>query len=92
MKGISDIAADGPTADHFDKAAKNLEKELPESKLQNSFWSSALMAHELYGIDDYIASYEAAVKALTPEKVQKAAADLTGSGNFIELVMRPAAE
>ena len=92
VKGISDIAADGPSADHFDKAAKNLEKELPESKLQNSFWSSALMAHELYGIDDYIASYEAAVKALTPEKVQKAAADLTGSGNFIELVMRPAAE
>lgn len=91
VKGFSDLAADGPSADYFDKTVKNLEKELPESKLQNSFWSNALMAHELYGIEDYVAAYETAVKALTPEKIQKAAADLMNSGNFIELVMRPAA-
>ena len=48
--------------------------------------------HELYGVSDYIAEYEAAIKALTPEKVQKAAAELLNSGNYLEFVMRPAAE
>ena len=92
VKGIEDIAKDGPTADHFDKAVKNLEKELPESKQHNSLWLSALRQHELYGVSDYIAEYEAAIKALTPEKVQKAAAELLNSGNYLEFVMRPAAE
>lgn len=89
IKGLKDVAENGPTADHFDKTVKNLEKEIPENKVHNSYWTRALLAHELYGIEDNIAEYEAAVKALTPEKVQKAAADLLNSGNFIELVMRP---
>jgi len=89
VKGLKDLAENGPTADHFDKTVKNLEKEIPENKAHNSYWTSALLSHELYGTEDYIASYEAAVKALTPEKVQQAAADLLNSGNYIELVMRP---
>lgn len=89
IKGLKDVAENGPTADHFDKTVKNLEKEIPENKVHNSYWTRSLLAHELYGIEDNIAEYEAAVKALTPEKVQKAAADLLNSGNFIELVMRP---
>ena len=40
-----------------------------------------------YGID-YDKEYEAAVNALTPEKVKAAAQELL-EGNFVELVMRP---
>ena len=91
VAGLKGVAENGPTADHFDKTVKNLEKEIPENELRNSWWSRSLLAHELYGIEDNIAEYEAAVKALTPEKVQKAAAEMLNSGNYIELVMRPAA-
>ena len=91
VEGLRNVAENGPSADFFDKTVKNLEKEIPENKLHNSWWSRSLLAHELYGIEDNIAEYEAAVKALTPEKVQKAAAEMLNSGNYIELVMRPAA-
>ena len=91
VEGLRNVAENGPSADFFDKTVKNLEKEIPENRLHNSWWSRSLLAHELYGIEDNIAEYEAAVKALTPEKVQKAAAEMLNSGNYIELVMRPAA-
>ena len=91
VEGLRNVAENGPSADFFDKTVKNLEKEIPENKLHNSWWSRALLARELYGIEDNVAEYEAAVKALTPEKVQKAAAEMLNSGNYIELVMRPAA-
>ncbi|MCQ2178051.1 MAG: hypothetical protein MJY42_04110, partial [Bacteroidales bacterium] len=86
-KGLSDIAANGPDAEQFDKTVKNLEKKIPESKLRVSYWQSCIEDNLLYGID-YINEYEAAVKALTPEKVKAVAAELC-EGYFSELVMRP---
>ena len=74
--------------DMFDKAVKNLEKNIPESKLRNSYWVRSIIDNINYG-GDSVADYEAAVKALTPEAVKAAAAELLGSGNFVELVMRP---
>ena len=86
--GIVEIAENGPDAEKFDKALKNLEKNIPESKLRVSYWKSALKDYELYGTEE-VEAWEAAVKALTPEKVKAAASALLDSGNFIELVMRP---
>ena len=86
--GLTRIAQEGPTEVMYDKAVKNLEKTIPESKLRNSFWSNALYNWQLYGIET-IEAYENAVKAMTPEKIRKAAQDITGSGNMIELIMRP---
>ena len=40
-----------------------------------------------YGVE-FDKDYEAAVNALTPEKVQAAAQEIL-KGNFIEIVMRP---
>ncbi len=88
IKGLREIAENGPTADMYDKAVKNLEKNIPENKLRNSYWLGAIRSNVLYGTDR-VDSYEAAVKALTPEKVKQAAADYLNSGNFIEVVMRP---
>ena len=87
QKTLVDMATNGPTADQFDKAVKNLEKNIPESKLHNNYWKNEIFKHVMYGID-HMAEYEAAVKALTPEKVQETAVRFL-AGNSIEFVMRP---
>ena len=86
-KALVDLAENGPTEDHFDKALKNLQKNIPESRLRNSYWATMLNEGILYGID-YDRDYEAAVNALTPEQVRGAAKDLL-EGNLVEIVMRP---
>ena len=87
-KGIKDIAEKGPDADMFDKAVKNLEKNIPESKLRNAYWVDGIEKYAFYGID-FINGYDKAVSELTPEKIKAAAAELVNSGNFIEIIMRP---
>ena len=85
--GFKNLAENGPTADQFDKALKNLQKNIPESRQRNNYWASALMTNARYGFD-YDKEYEAAVNALTPAQIQAAAQELL-DGNFIEIVMRP---
>ena len=85
--GFRGIAENGPTADQFDKTVKNLQKNIPENRLRNSYWNSIIREHIRHGID-YDKEYEAAVNALTPEKIQAAAQEFL-NGNFIELIMRP---
>ena len=86
---FEEVAQNGPSAEMFDKAKKNLEKTLSESRQNLSYWTSAIMYNCLYDGDDYDTLYEQAVEALTPEMVRDAAKTLIDSGNFIELVMRP---
>ena len=90
IKSIEDIAANGPSAEDFDKALKNLQKSLPEDRLSVAYWESAIKNNVLYG-GNYDAEYEAAVNALTPEKIQAAAAELLSSGNFVKVEMLPEA-
>ena len=84
---IEKIAADGPDADIYENAVKNLQKTIPEGRERNSYWSSMISSYIKYGFD-YDKDYEAAVNALTPAKVQAAAQEFL-NGNFIELIMRP---
>ena len=85
--GFKGIAENGPTADQFDKAQKNLQKNLPESRQRNTYWNWSIRQKVLFGID-YDKEYEAAVNALTPAQIQAAAREFF-DGNMIELVMRP---
>ena len=85
--GFENLANNGPDPDKFDKAVKNLQKNIPENRQRNSYWSGVLNRQIRFGID-YDKEYEAAVNALTIEKVQAAAQRLL-DGNFVELVMRP---
>jgi zinc protease len=84
---FEDLAKNGPDPEKFDKTVKNLQKNIPEDRQRNAYWSSMLSQSILYGID-YDKEYEAAVNALTPEKVRAAAQELL-DGNFVEIVMRP---
>lgn len=87
-KGLQDIADNGPGADYFDKAVKNAQKEIPEAKIRNNYWMNEIQQWYIYGID-YDAQLEAAINALTPADVQKAAQKLLASGNYVEVIMRP---
>ena len=81
------IATNGPTAEHFEKTVNNLKKTIPEARIRNSYWMSALMNNQRYGFDSD-KQYEAAVNALTPADVQAAAKAMV-DGYLIELVQRP---
>ena len=85
--GLKNLAENGPTAEQFDKTVKNLQKNIPESRLRNAYWNSIILRNLRDGID-YDKDYESAVNALTPEKVKAAAQELI-DGNLIEIVMRP---
>ena len=85
--GFQGIAENGPTADQFDKALKNLQKTTPENRQKNNYWASMIMTNARFGFD-FDKEYEAAVNALTPAQIQAAAQELI-HGNMIEIVMRP---
>ena len=85
--GLKEIAENGPTAEQFDKTVMNLKKRIPESRQRNNYWSSEILYNSRYGID-YDKEFEAAVEALTAEKVQAAAQEML-NGKFIEIVVRP---
>lgn len=88
LEGIKTLATNGPSADHFEKTVKNLEKNISERKQSNNYWAGAINQYVLYGFD-HATEYEAAVSSLTPEDIKAAAAEILNSGNFLEVVMRP---
>lgn len=90
MKDLKALAEEGPTAEEFDKALKNLQKNIPESRLKVSHWTSALLNHEIHGFDSD-KEYEEAVNALTADAVKNVVKRVLDSGNAIEVIMRPAA-
>ena len=89
LEGINDLAANGPTDDEVNSAVLNLKKNLPERRLRNSYWQSAIESYELYGHDIDVEN-EAAINALTKEKIQSVLQEVLSQGNLVEVVMKPA--
>ena len=87
-EGLEGLAVDGPAAEDFDKAVRNLQKNVPENRLKNSYWMNGIEQWYKYRID-YITEYESAIESLTPDDVRNAAKEMLESGNFIEIIMRP---
>ena len=87
-EGITKLATDGPTADEFDKALKNLEKNIPESREKLSYWAGVVRDYHRYGFNRD-ADYEAAVKSLTPQDIKDVLSLVINSGNYVDIVMRP---
>lgn len=86
-KDLAALAEQGPTEAEFDMAKKNLEKNIPENRIRNSYWMSAILSHEINGTDPDT-DYELGVRNLTAEAIQDLAKQLL-SGSHLELVMRP---
>ena len=88
-KGLKELAENGPSVEHFNMAIENFKKNLPESRINNSYWSSCLSSWLELGID-YDAEYEAALNSLTPEDVKAAVQELLSQGNVINIASFPA--
>ena len=89
IQGINDLAENGPTDDEVTSAILNLKKNIPERRQTNSYWQGAIESYELYGHDVDVEN-EAAINALTKEKIQAALQEVLAQGNLIEVVMKPA--
>ena len=89
VKGIQDLAQKGPTDEEVQMAKLNLLKNLPESRQQNSWWLNSIELYLTYG-EDRDSEYEAAINALDANIIKETLGEILGSGNFIDLVMKPA--
>ena len=85
---LKELAQNGPTAEEFAMAMENIQKNLPESRITNSYWQSALALNLEHGID-YDAEYEAALKSVTPEDVKTLMQAVLAQGNFIQIMLAP---
>ena len=89
IEGIRDLAANGPTDDEVNSAVLNLKKNLPESRVSNSYWRSRIKDYLDYGKDGD-AAREAALNSLTKESIQKFLQEILAADNLAEIVMKPA--
>ncbi len=90
VDNFRELAENGPSEEYFNRTIENFKKNLPESRINNGYWINNLKTWIKFG-DDYDTLYEEAVNSLTPADVQAVAKTLIDCGNFIEIVMRPAA-
>lgn len=86
--GFRKLAEEGPTDEQFTRTVEHFKKNVPESRINNSYWLSDLLRYFRNGYD-YDKEWEAAVGGLTKESIRDAAARLYNSGNFVEVVMMP---
>jgi zinc protease len=89
IEGIRDLAANGPTDDEVNSAVLNLKKNLPESRVSNSYWRGRIKDYLDYGKDGD-AAREAALNSLTKDSIQKFLQEILAADNLAEIVMKPA--
>ncbi len=87
-KGLKELAENGPEQDKFNMAIENFKKNIPESRINNSYWSNNIHRYNEHGID-YDAEYEAAVNSLTPEDVKTVLQAVLAQNNLIEIKSAP---
>jgi zinc protease len=89
VKGMKDLAENGPTDEEVNMAKLNLQKNIPENRQRNNWWKDGLEMYLLYG-SDRDALYEAAVNSLSKELIRNTLNEVLSQNNFVELVMKPA--
>ena len=87
-KYLKEFAQNGPTAEEFAMAVENVKKNLPESRISNNYWLSALSENDDYGIN-YDAEYEEALNTVTAEDVKALLQAVLAQENFIQIMMFP---
>ena len=85
---LKKFAQDGPSQEQFNMAIENLKKNLPEQRISNGYWLSALNHYYEYGVD-YDKEYEAAINSVTPEDVKNILQAILAENNFIEVTLTP---
>jgi zinc protease len=88
VKGLNDLAQNGPTEEELSMAVENLKKNLPESRINNRYWMSVLDSWDEYGID-YDKEYEDAINSVTAKDVKKLLKKILKQKNMIEFKSMP---
>jgi zinc protease len=88
IKGVEDIANNGPSEEQMVKVRENFLKNVSESRINNSYWSNNLRQFDLTGVD-LDTEREAVINSLTSEKVKNFVADFISQGNLVKIVMNP---
>ena len=87
--GLNKLMTEGPTEEQLAMTIENFKKNIPESRISNSYWMGNIVYFEEYGVD-FDKEYEAAIEDINAENVKKAVKDIVSQGNFIEIMMSPA--
>ena len=85
---LNAFAQNGPTAEELAMAIENLKKNIPESRISNSYWMDVLSDWNDFGIDS-VKEYEDAVNSVTAEDVKKLLTKILKQNNFIEFNSTP---
>jgi zinc protease len=85
---LKEFAQNGPTAEELAMAMENLKKNVPESRISNHYWLSAVEDYLDHGID-YDAEYEAALNSVTAEDVKALLQAVLAQENFIQIMLAP---
>jgi predicted Zn-dependent peptidase len=85
---LKEFAQNGPTAEELAMALENLKKNVPESRISNNYWLSAVEDYLDHGID-YDAEYEAALNSVTAEDVKVLLQAVLAQENFIQIMLAP---
>lgn len=88
VKGLENLANNGPTDEQLARAIENFKKNIPESRITNGYWMEQLQNYYAFG-EDEDALYEAAISEITAENIKTALQEILSQGNFIEVVMGP---
>ena len=86
---VEEIVKNGPRADDLQKVKENMVKQYSQDLRENNWWSTILQRFYQDKLN-YVDDYQAAIDALTAEKIQKTLKALTDQGNVLEVVMMPA--
>lgn len=87
-EGLRKLAEEGPTDEQFTRTIENLKKNVPENRINNSYWLSNILRYFRSGYDND-KEWEAAINSITRDDIREAAARFYNSGNFAEVVMMP---
>ena len=85
---LKEFAQNGPTEEELAMALENIKKNIPESRINNSHWFSALDLNNEFGID-YDAEYEEAINSVTAEDIKTLLQAVLAQDNFIQIVLAP---
>ena len=85
-KEISNIVQNGVTTDDFNKIIEFMSKNYTQSLRENSYWLSTISNRYLSGKDLHT-TYEAALKAMTPAKLNAFIKQVMTQGNQYEQIM-----
>ena len=88
VDGLARLMEEGPTEEQLSMTIENFKKNIPESRIRNSYWMDNLKYFYEYGVD-YDKAYEEAVADINAENIKAAVKDIVSSGNFIEVMMSP---